>query len=186
MVRWRNTASGYGFVSASLHWVIVAGVIAQYFLAEAGEESDAPATLFDPANLHISLGLTLLALALLRLVWRLTGQTPDWPATMKRYERLLARSVHAAFYVLLFAIPLSGWALSSAEGDPVRFFGLFDVPAWVSANESSEELLEEVHEVLFNCLFALALLHAAAALKHHFFDKDNVLRGMFGRPRRPG
>ena len=184
-MQWQNTASRYGVISVSLHWIIVAGIGVQYFLAEAGEEGGTPGTVLAPANLHNSLGLALLVLALLRLALRVTGTSPTLPATMKHYEVLLARTVHAAFYLLLFAIPLSGWVLSSAEGETVRFFGLFDVPAWGTANESSEELLEEVHEVLFNVLLGLALLHAAAALKHHFFDRDNVLRSMFGRQARP-
>lgn len=181
-MHWRNTASRYGFIAGSLHWVIVAGIVAQYFLAEAAEDSEgASAGAIGAMDVHSSLGITILALALLRLVWRLIDPPPAWPTTMKRYEVLLARTAHILFYALLFAIPLSGWALSSAEGDSLRYFGLFDLPALTpGSGESAEELLEEVHEVLFNTLLGVALLHIAAALRHWYVDRDNP-RGMLPR-----
>jgi len=89
----------------------------------------------------------------------------------------LARTVHIAFYFLLFAIPISGWVLATVDAQPLSFFGLFDLPR-LSIGTFSEEQLEDVHEILFNILLGLALLHAAAALKHHFFDHDGVLRSM--------
>jgi cytochrome b561 len=89
--------------------------------------------------------------------------TPAWPADMKSYEKIMARAVHVAFYVLLFAIPISGWALASVEDEPLRIFGVFDVPRLVLAGEDS---LEELHELLFNVLVALAVLHVAGAVKH--------------------
>lgn len=181
-MQWRNTASRYGFIAVSLHWVIVAGIIAQYFIAEAAEEQEnQPAGAFSMANVHNSLGLTLLALAVLRVLWRLVELPPARPVTMKTYEIALARTAHIAFYVLLFAIPLSGWALATAASEPLTFFGLFEVPQLRIAprlGALSEDQLEEVHEILFNVLLGLALLHAAAALKHQFLDHDGVLRSM--------
>jgi cytochrome b561 len=97
----------------------------------------------------------------------------------------LARAVHVCFYVLLFAIPLSGWALATADGQPLSFFGWFDLPQlrigaqWpVAGGTLSEDQLEEVHEVLFNVLLGLALLHVVAALKHFFLDHDGILQSM--------
>lgn len=110
---------------------------------------------------------------------------PAAPVTMKSYEIALARTVHVAFYFLLFAIPLSGWALATVDEQPLSFFGLFDIPQLrigaqlpITGGTLSEEQLEDVHEILFNILLGLTLLHAAAALKHHFFDHDGVLRSM--------
>lgn len=185
-MQWRNTASRYGYVSVSLHWIIVAGIIAQYFLAEAAEErEEAPAGVMTLTDLHNSLGITILALALLRLVWRFVELPPDRPTTMKRYELELARAAHAAFYVLLFAIPISGWALATVDGHSLSYFGLLDLPQLrigaqlpIEGGTLHEDQLEEVHEVLFNILLGLALLHTLAALKHHFFDRDNVLRSI--------
>lgn len=182
-MQWCNTASRYGLIAASLHWIIVAGIIAQYFLAEAAEDREgASVGVIGPMDVHSSLGISILALALIRLVWRLIDPPPAWPTTMRRYEVLLARTVHILFYVLLFAIPLSGWVLSSVAGESLRYFGLFDLPALTpGSSESAEESLEEVHEVLFNALLGLTLLHIAGAFKHWFVDRGNALRGMLPR-----
>ena len=181
-MQWRNTFSRYGFVASSLHWIIAAGIIAQYFLAEAAEETEHAANeVLSAANIHMSLGMTLLALAVIRIAWRLLEAPPESPTTMKGIEVTAARAVHIAFYVLLFAIPISGWALTTVEGESLRYFGLFDLPQLrigAQLGTLDEEQLEEVHEVLFNILVILAALHLAAALKHHFFDRDDVLRRM--------
>lgn len=158
----RNTQSRFGVVSWSLHWIIAVGILAQWLLAEADEESDAIAG-FDAMTLHQSIGLTILLLAVIRLLWRAINPTPQWPTDMKRYEITLARVVHVAFYVLLFALPLTGWALSSVESEPLRFFNWFNVPR---INVASEDTLEDVHETLFNILVALAALHVIGAAKH--------------------
>ncbi len=176
-MRWRNTASRYGFIASSLHWIIVLGVIAQYLLAEAGEDSeDAASAVADPISLHASLGVTLLALAVIRVVWRFIDPAPGPPASAKPYESVLARTVHVLFYALLFAIPVSGWMLASLEGDSLRYFGLFDLPALAGA--ASEDTIEEVHEILFNFLVGLALLHVAAAFKHRLVDSRDFLKRM--------
>lgn len=185
-MQWRNTATRYGFIAMALHWVIVAGVIAQYFLAEAAEEAeDSAAGAIDAANIHMSIGITILALALVRALWRMAELPPARPATMKSYEITFARIAHIAFYVLLFAIPLTGWALTTAEGEPLRYFGWFELPPLrigaqlpIRGGALSEDQLEEAHELLFNVLLGLALLHVAAALKHQLIDHDNVLRSM--------
>ncbi len=149
-----NTRSHFGLVSLALHWIIVLGLIVQWALAEASDND---------MVLHQSIGMVLLALAAIRLTWRLFNPTPEWPADIKPYEVALARIVHVSFYVLLFAIPLSGWALSSAEGEPLRFFNWFEIPR---LGLGSEDTLEEVHEVLFNVLVGLAVLHVVGAAKH--------------------
>jgi len=100
---------------------------------------------------------------------------------MKGYEIAAARATHIAFYVLLFAIPLSGWALATVDGQSSSYFGLFDLPQLRIGDQLGtldKEQLEEVHEILFNILLMLAVLHIAAALKHHFFDRNGVLRSM--------
>src|SRR5689334_628924 len=105
-------------------------------------------------NWHMSIGMALLALAVVRILWRIFDRTPAWPAAMPGYERFLAVSVHVAFYALLFAIPISGWLLASVEGESLSLFGWFDVPALgPPGGEQREHLIEEVHEVLFNGLF---------------------------------
>jgi cytochrome b561 len=171
-VQLRNTAERFGAVAQSLHWVIVAGVVAAYFLAEAGEDRDS-AELMD---LHRSIGLTILLLAVLRLAWRFLDRRPDWPAAMPGWQRGAARAAHAGFYALLFALPLTGWLVSSLEGDSITWFGWFELPPLTLAVE--EDAVEDVHELLFNVLLALAALHVAGALKHQLLDRDGVLRSM--------
>lgn len=159
-----NTRSGYGAISRALHWIIVLAILAQWLLAEADKDSTPiPGSGLDAITLHQSIGLTVLLLAIVRLAWRFLNPAPAWPADMKSYEITLARVVHLSFYLLLFAIPLTGWALSSVEDEPMRFFNWFDVPRIAVAKEAT---LEETHEILFNVLVALAVLHLLGAAKH--------------------
>jgi cytochrome b561 len=178
-MQWRNTLSAHGVVARAFHWIIVAGIIAQYFLAEAGEHDEHGGP-FTAAGLHAAIGMTILLLAVLRLLWRAVDPHPAWPDSMKPRDIMAAKAVHAAFYGLLFALPITGWMLSSTENDPISFFGLFTIPHIVGA---SEDFLEDTHEVLFNVLLGLAVLHVLAALKHHFIDRDNVLRSMLMKSR---
>jgi cytochrome b561 len=189
MVQWRNTASRYGFVAGALHWIIVAGIIAEYVLAEAAEEGETEGV-GAAMSMHYSLGVTLLVLALIRLVWRVVELPPASPPAMKRYEALAARTAHILFYGLLFAIPITGWALATVEGHPISVFGLFDLPQLrigaqlpIEGGTLSEDQLEEAHELLFNVLVGLGVIHVLGALKHYFFDRDDVLRGMLPRRR---
>ena len=179
---WKGTATHYAPPLQYLHWIIVLGIIAQYVMAENAEDNEGAehaASAFDAMNLHRSIGLLILLLAAVRILWRLIDRRPPWPATMSALERVTARVAHVALYALLFAVPLTGWALSSIEGDAIRFLGIGTVPAMsLPFAGASEEQLEELHETLFNVLAALAALHALAALKHHFWDKDGVLRSM--------
>jgi len=175
---WRNTSRKYGGLGQALHWLVVAGVIVSYFTAEAADGDGDPLM-----ALHRSLGITILALAALRLAWRLVNRSPDLPDAMARWQRAAARGAHALLYALLFALPLTGWLLSSADGDPVLLFGWLALPPLPALADA--EAMEDVHELLFNVLVAVAALHAAAALKHHFWDRDDVLRSMLpGRERR--
>jgi cytochrome b561 len=132
-------------------------------------------------QLHKSFGITVLALTLARIGWRLTHSVPPLPATMPVWEHWAARTSHFLFYVLTLAIPLSGWAVasSSSTGVPTIWFGLFEVPHLpVGTDEDAHETFEETHELLGNLMIVLLLIHVAAALKHHFWDRDNVFKRM--------
>src|SRR6202012_2220286 len=113
--------------------------------------------------------------AILRLLWRLKSTPPPLPAGMSRIEQLAARSTHVVFYVLLFAVPLSGWLMSSAKNYSVSGFGLFTWPNLIGKNEAAFDLLKTTHDTLSDVLFAVAVLHILAALKHHFWNRDDVL-----------
>jgi cytochrome b561 len=134
--------------------------------------------------LHKSIGLTVLALALLRILWRLSEPRPvEEPAP--RWQQLAAHVVHGLLYVLIVAIPLSGWWFNSVTGKPLQWFKQFNMPALAAKNDELRNFAHGVHEYLFWLLILLLVAHVGAALKHHVFDNDNVLRRMlpFGRPR---
>jgi cytochrome b561 len=114
----------------------------------------------------------------LRLLWRLKNPPPALPSGMTPLERTLARATHMAFYVLLFAMPLTGWLMSSAKNYSVSWFGVFTWPNLIAKNESAFDVLRSTHHILSYLLFAIAVLHILAALKHHFWNKDTVLLRM--------
>ena len=174
----RNTTQRWGAVSQSLHWLIVVLLIVQVTLAEMADELPIGVKKLTLLARHKSVGITIFALALLRLAWRLQNPTPLLPGTLKPYERALARFTHVMLYVLLFAMPLSGWMMSSARGFPVSWFHIFQLPDLVPKNKALYELLVTTHGVLAWTLGVVAIIHMVAALKHHFVLKDDVLRRM--------
>jgi cytochrome b561 len=127
---------------------------------------------------HKSWGITILALAVIRLVWRLVNPTPLLPTTLKPWERAAAHVTHYGLYILLFVMPLTGWIASSARSFPVSWFGLVQLPDLVGSNRPLYDSLMTVHYWLSWTLVAIAFLHVAAALKHHLVLKDDVLRRM--------
>lgn len=174
----RNSPTRYSAVAQAFHWVIAGLIVSQFVLAYAAD--DLPIGVHKLALLarHKSFGMTILMLAVLRLLWRLKNPAPALPAAMTSLQRLLARATHVAFYVLLFAMPLTGWMMSSAKNYSVSWFGVFTWPNLIGKNENAFELLRSTHHVLSYLLFAIAVLHILAALKHHFWDKDDVLLRM--------
>lgn len=173
----RNTATRYGYVAQTLHWAIVGLLIVQVTLGKIADSL--PIGLDKLATLarHKSFGITILAFALVRLGWRLFNRPPP-PPPMPRWQLVAAHTNHAALYGLLFAMPLTGWLMSSASNFPVSWFGLVQLPDFVRPDEALEQLFKEVHEWLASALIALALLHVAAALKHQFVDRDGLLYRM--------
>jgi cytochrome b561 len=174
----KNSALRYGAIAQVFHWTIVALIITQFVLATQAE--DAPSLLQKAKILttHKSFGMTIFMLAILRLIWRLANAIPAPLATEKFWQRRLANAVHWALYVLILATPLAGWLMSSAKNYSVSWFGLFTLPNLIEPSEARFEQLKEAHEVLALSIFTLALVHIGAALKHHFYDKDSVLRRM--------
>jgi cytochrome b561 len=173
----RNSTARWGSVAQFLHWLIVALIITQVVLALSAERLHGMAKLAMLAR-HKSVGITILMLAVVRLVWRLVNPTPPLPSTLKPYERVLANFTHTALYVLIFAMPISGWIMTSARGFPASWFNLFQLPDLVAKNRALYEAMQQTHEALAWTLGAVATLHLLAALKHHFVLKDTVLRRM--------
>lgn len=201
----------YTTVAIVLHWLIALSIIGLIIVglwmsnAAEGLSDMAPAErrAFAPQlqtifQLHKSLGLTVLALTLVRIVWRLTHRPPPLPA-MPGWQKAAALATHFGFYVLMLALPLSGWAYVSSgyneEGEafPVvtMWFGLFEVPHIPFIAEASDaariaiaETAYEAHELLAYGAIALILLHVGAALKHQFFDRDGTLSRMLPMAKR--
>jgi cytochrome b561 len=181
----------YGGVAQSFHWVVAALVVLQFMLAPIPENLPPGIHVDPPFGLdklgllarHKSFGMTVLMLMVARALWRWRNAPPDLPETMKPALRFLAQATHFAFYVILIAMPLSGWMVTSARGASVRWFDLWTWPSLIGQNEQAFRLWRAAHDTLSRILFVLASLHVAAALKHHFWNKDGVLMRMlsFGR-----
>jgi len=178
----RNTTHAWGSLAKAFHWLIVLLIINQWLIAERADELKGLAKL-EALAWHKSFGMTVLMLAVLRLVWRLMNPTPELATETKPWERMLAKISHALLYALIFAMPLTGWMMSSAKNYPVSWFKLFQFPDLVVPAEQTFHQMHDAHHLLFNVLVGVALLHVAGALKHHFIDRNDVLKRMlpFGR-----
>lgn len=178
----RNSPDRYGSVAQALHWIVVALLIVQFTLGKIAEQLPVGPDKLGTLARHKSVGITILSLATLRLAWRLFNPPPPLPA-MPHWQVSAARFSHAALYALLFAMPLTGWLMSSASNYPVSWFGLVQLPDLISPDPGLKSLLREVHGSLSTLLAVLAGVHVAAALKHQFRDRDGLLYRML--PWRP-
>lgn len=170
----------YSNVAVTIHWLTVLLVLynAGVMLLLSEEMSN---RLIDS---HKAVGITVLFLTVLRLLWRLTHKWPPLSDEMAGWEKVLARTTHVLFYVLLFAVPLAGWLMVSAgRGDPVSWFGLFDIPALpVEQSRQTAGLFNNVHEIAAFTTIGLVLLHVAGALKNTFSDRvPGISRMWYGQ-----
>jgi cytochrome b561 len=174
----RNTRNAYGAVAQFLHWAVVAGILLQFVWAWRIDEVESIRREFALVNQHKSIGMTVLLLALIRIGWRAFNRPPPLPAAMREWETRAAAAAHWLLYGLIFALPLSGWAYSSAAGYGAEFWGLLAIPDFVPQGERLESRLMTLHDALGIALVAVAGVHALAALRHHFWLRDDVLRRM--------
>lgn len=174
---WRNTEHNYGLISISLHWLVALTVIGLFalglWMVELGY--------YDPwyrrgPDLHKSIGILLFTVMIIRMIWRISNERPLTEG--RPLEKKLAHTVHGLLYLLLFTLMLSGYLISTADGRAIDVFNLFSVPALFSGYENQEDIAGLVHQILAYSLIALVALHALAALKHHFIDRDQTLRRM--------
>lgn len=177
----------YSTISLTLHWLIAAMVVAQVILVTAHEATHGQPISRELINLHKSVGLSILTLTVLRILWRVFNPAIRLPDTMKRWEKLLARTTHVLFYVVLIVMPLTGWAASSASGRAIEWFHLFQWPMLpIDGGRPVSRQMMEIHETVVKGLYVLIALHVIGALKHQFVDRDNVLHRMIPLiPRRP-
>lgn len=181
----KTTTEVWGSVAKFLHWTIALLVILMMIGGTLMDElRNGPDKIWVYA-MHKSTGLTILVLMLLRLAWRLFDPRPADPPGLGNLAKTASRTVHGAFYLLLIVMPLSGWLYNSAANFPLRWFGLFSVPALSGPDKELKHFALDVHETVFLIILGVLILHVAAALKHHFQDRDSVLRRMlpFVRPR---
>jgi cytochrome b561 len=179
----KNTLNRYGAVAQLFHWAIVALIITQFVLALRAKGLSPVAKIGILAT-HKSIGITILGLALLRLAWRWFNPVPPLPPGAPRWQDRAAHVSHFLLYALLFITPLLGWLMSSARAFSVSWFGLVTLPDFIKPNKAAFESLHEAHEFMAYSLAAIAIVHAAAALKHHFLDRNDVLRRMLPVPDR--
>lgn len=176
--------SGYSSVAIALHWTIAAliiGNVAGALLADALSREAATQIM----SVHKSIGLTVLALSIVRLAWRLAHGFPRLPASTPAWDAVAARTTHVAFYALMIAVPLAGWAMVSAGPRPLEWFGLFDWPK-LPVGKAAGDLAHEAHVILAFSTVGILVLHVAGALKHHLIDRDDVLSRMLPLVRRRG
>ena len=168
----------YDRVAMLLHWLVAALIVAAFALGVV--MVDIPG--LTPTKLkyfswHKWLGVTVLLLAALRLLWRLRHGTPR-SVEMPAWQRRAAVLVHVLLYALMFAVPLSGYFYSLAAGVPVVYLGVLPLPEFIGADPVLKPVLKEVHEVLVYTMLVFVLAHVAAAIKHHWIDRDGLLRRM--------
>jgi cytochrome b561 len=175
----------YDRVAIALHWILVVGVLAQIalglYLGEVPRNTPARTVW---VNFHKSVGLTLAALILFRVFWRLTHRPPPLPASMPRWERIAARVNHAALYVCMVGMPLTGYVASNFSRFGVKYFNLAELEPWGVDDRRIYDVFNTAHKTLAVIFIALIALHVLAALKHAFIDRDRVLRRMW--PERMG
>ena len=169
----------YTNVQKVVHWAVfllVLGVYGLTYLEELFPRGDPGRALV--WWFHVSFGMLLFVMVIIRLGLRLTLGTPGLPIEMSEFERWAAKIAHLLLYALLVAIPVLGILLTWYRGDALSFFGLFTIPAPVSPDRETARLIRELHSLCANLILILAGVHAAAALWHHFIRKDDVLRRM--------
>jgi cytochrome b561 len=177
----------YTRTAKALHWLMAAMLFGQLGLGFYMSDLALSPLKLRLYSWHKWSGVTLCLLVLIRLAWRLTHRPPRLPEDMARAMQLAARVGHWLLYLLMIAIPLSGWLMSSAKGFQTVWFGVLPIPDLIGKDKALGDLLESVHTGLNVCLVALIAVHIAAALKHHFVDRDDVLIRMLpGTGRREG
>ena len=178
-----DRSARYNALSIGLHWLMLLLLIAVYATIELREIFPKGS---DPRELiktwHFMLGLSVLALALLRLLVNITRPAPEITPEPPRWQKWLSKLMHLALYALMIGMPLAGWLILSAAGKPIPFFGL-QLPALIAESKSSAGLIKEIHETVGTAGYFLIGLHAAAALYHHYLVRDNTLLRMMPKRR---
>ena len=178
MTMLKNTDKSYGWVAIALHWIMALVIFGLFGLGlYMVELSYYDSWYRGSLDLHKSIGITLLLLWLLRMAWRLLNVTPktDARSRRERLEKAAAHWMHITLYTVILGLLLTGYLISSADGRGIGVFDMFQVPALPWSIDNQEDITGDVHEILAWSLIVLVAVHALAALKHHFMDKDKTL-----------
>lgn len=180
-VQIRDSEKGYGLVSRWLHWLMALAIFFLFGLGYwmMGLEYYSPYYRSAP-DLHRSIGIVVGLALVFRFVWRLANTKPD-DSELSHVEQIAAKLVHWGFYPLILVIVISGYLISSSDGRPIDVFGLISIPSLVTEKGLSDQA-GYLHKVLAYFVIGLALVHAAASLKHHFWDRSGVLKRMISGP----
>ncbi|MGE3919928.1 MAG: cytochrome b [Gammaproteobacteria bacterium] len=174
----KNTDTTYSSFSKFLHWTIF--LLVAIMLGAGFFLDDIPHGAFRTfvITLHKSIGITILFLMLIRLIWALMNTKPKLPPQTHLWEKISEHTVHTLLYIILIAMPLSGWIMSSAAGKPPNFFWLVQLPLPVPHSSELSDFGFAIHQYLAWTIIILVSIHILAALKHHFINKDNILKRM--------
>jgi cytochrome b561 len=165
----------YTQTAVVLHWLIALLIFAAFPLGLFMHDLPLSPHKLRMYSYHKWLGVLVALFGVIRVYWRATHRPPPMPASMANWEKLTAHATHIALYVLIFAIPVSGWLMSSAEGFQTVLFGVLPIPDLVGKNKQLGDVLHEVHETLNYVMLGVVIAHTAAALKHHYLVRDDIL-----------
>ncbi|MEN8169243.1 MAG: cytochrome b [Pseudomonadota bacterium] len=181
-MHWRNSSDHWGGVAMALHWLSALLVFGLFALGLWMTSLTYYDSWYQTApNIHRSIGVLLFLLSVTRLLWRRFDGRPRELPEHRPWEHLAARWTHRTLLLLLFAVMLSGYLISTADGRAISVFGWFSLPATLSGIDGQEDIAGVVHLILASILIGLALMHTSAALKHHFIDRDRTLKSMLGK-----
>ncbi|MFZ5566602.1 MAG: cytochrome b [Pseudomonadota bacterium] len=177
-----TTPARYTPTAIALHWLLALLLLGMFVVGLYMTSLPFSPQRLRLYNWHKWAGIVVLTLSFLRLLWRLSHRPPALPdavlAVMPAWQRYAHHATHGALYVLFFAIPLLGWAYSSAAGFPIVVFGVLPLPDFMPVDKALAEALKPWHGYAAYALAALVVLHVAAALKHQFVDRDSLLTRM--------
>ena len=174
----RNTKTAFGTITKLCHWSCVVLVISLIVVGLIMAEIENSPDKLKLYGLHKSGGITVLAIACAWGAWRLLNVRPEYPQSLSKLQQRAATTVKYMLTGFLFAMPLTGWGMSSAAGFPVSVFGMVTLPKLFEVNKPLAGDLRDIHQFLAYALIGVIVMHASAALLHHFHFKDDVLRRM--------
>lgn len=180
----KNDTTQYGAIARALHSIVALTVFGLFAVGLYMTDLTYYDDLYKTApHWHKSIGILLAFTMIFRVVWRITNPSPAAEPNHSAFVKFASHAGHLFLYLLIFGILISGYLISTADGSAISVFNWFEIPATLQGIDQQEDIAGEIHEILAFILIGFALLHGAAAVKHHVIDKDNTLRKMFSKPK---